>query len=230
MTIWLAILFGMALFQNYLRYGHSEKYDIWNSIVYLCITILFFFPFGLLAIRQMWQLGSVQPSPFWKLISVAIGALIMHYIAGSLLIHLLGFYDSFFEVKFARQYFGREAFFHALALLALVYFISQERNLVKMVSGTMGRKELTLKAQAIQWIEADDHYLKIYAGETQLVKRATLEKMALDLSPDFIRIHRKYLVNRAHIVGREKQQRDKFVVLTSGERLKIGRSYSSLDI
>ncbi|MEP0043981.1 MAG: LytTR family DNA-binding domain-containing protein [Reichenbachiella sp.] len=230
LLIWLAVLFGMALFQNYLRYGHSEKYDVWNSVIYLCITIILFFPFGLLAINRLLNLKAEKSLPLWKIALIAIGTIAMHYISGTVVMHVLGFYDSFFEIKFARQYFGREAFFHLLSLMALTYFVFQRMGNVRMVSGSIGRKELTLQANTISWIEADDHYLKIYAGDFQMVKRATLEKMTEELRPDFIRIHRRYLVNRKQIVGKEKQQRDEFVVLASGQRLKVGRSYAPLEI
>ncbi|MFY0602186.1 MAG: LytTR family transcriptional regulator [Cyclobacteriaceae bacterium] len=230
LLVWLVALFFIALFQNYLRYGGLDKYNVWNSGIYFTVTILLFFPFGILAIRQMRQLKATQTSSLWKFVLIALGSILIHYVTGTIIIHLLGFYDSFFEIKFARQYFGRDVFFHALSLAAIIYFVLQEQSNIKMVTGSIGRKELTLQAQMISWIEADDHYLKIYAGDTQMVKRATLERMAQDLTPDFIRIHRRYLVNRNQIVGKEKQLRNEFVVLASGERLKVGRSYSPLEI
>ncbi len=228
--VWLIILFGIALIQNYLRYGHSESYDLLNVVTYLCVTVLLFFPFGLASIILMSRIVLKHSFSVWQFIMVAVGAFFLHYLVGTIIIHLLGFYDSFFEVRFAKQYFGREAFFHALTLAAFSYVISQKRTQGKMISGTIGRKSLMLQADKVYWIESDDHYLKIHAEQTQLIKRATLEKMASDLSPDFIRIHRRYIVNRNFVIGKEKQHRDEFVILASGEKLKVGRSYSPLSL
>ena len=97
-----------------------------------------------------------------------------------------------------------------------------------MISGMVGRKEITVPASRIKWIESDDHYLKIYTKEYTLIKRATLENMAIDLQPEFIRIHRKFLVNKKAILSTERSQRDEFVVLNSGEKLKVGRTYNPI--
>ncbi len=94
---------------------------------------------------------------------------------------------------------------------------------------SQGRKKITVPTELITWIEADDHYLKIHCSEGMLVKRSTLEKMTAELNPDFARIHRKYAVNKKRVVGKEKLNRDEFLILSTGERLKVGRSYQPLD-
>lgn len=99
-----------------------------------------------------------------------------------------------------------------------------------MISANQGRKEVTIKTDLIEWIEADDHYLKIHLANQSLIKRTTLEKMAEELQPEFVRIHRKYLVNKNEIVGKEKAGRDEYVVMKTGAKVKVGRSYQPLDV
>ncbi len=146
--------------------------------------------------------------------------------------YTLGFFDDFFNIQYARQYFGREALFHILLVVgACVYiYFTYQKKVGKLVKGSIGRKSVTIPSEMIRWIEADDHYLKLYTDDSQLVKRSTLEKMADELEPDFIRIHRKYLVNRHHIIGKEREQRDEFLLMKGGQRLKVGRSYQPFDI
>lgn len=53
----------------------------------------------------------------------------------------------------------------------------------------------------IRWVEADDYYCKVHvAGKTFLVSK-TLKKFSEDLAvrPEFVRVHRSYMVNVQHV-------------------------------
>ena len=144
----------------------------------------------------------------------------------------LQFRVDFFNIKYARQYFGREALFHLILVIgACTYiFYTYRKKTSKMIEGSVGRKSVTLQSSLIRYIEADDHYLKLYTEDAQLVKRSTMDKMCSELKPEFTRIHRKYLVNNRFIIGKERKQRDEYVLLEGGERLKVCRTYQPIDI
>ena len=135
--------------------------------------------------------------------------------------------------SYARYYFGREVLVHLLMLIGTAFFIRHRKgnnSSTKTVLGTLGRRKIEVSSESIYWIEADDHYLRLHCEDFELITRSTLEKMTSELAPDFVRIHRKYLVNRKVIVAKERLQRDEYVVLSSGEKLKVGRSFTPVTL
>ena len=227
------VMFWVALIQNMIRYGVHYSYNPWSSALYLSIALLAFVPFLIPLLVGIELVYKRAPTHYWLWVSAfGLTFLIAYYAFSSIAIHLVGFYEDFFSTQYLRQYFGREALFHSFTIIGTAIYIKFRKPSTepKIISGTLGRKEVTIKAELVHWIEADDHYLKIHTDPSPLVKRSTLEKMAEELKPDFIRIHRKYLVNKDKIVGKERLQRDEFVILSTGEKLKVGRSYSPLDI
>lgn len=232
-ALFLAVIFVIAMIQNVIRYGMSETYSPWRSITYLLISLVLFLAF-LPTILQIARQSLASYPRYYGLCATAITivSILAFYLCSGLLMYTLGFFDDFFNIQYARQYFGREALFHILLVVgACVYiYFTYQKKVGKLVKGSIGRKSVTIPSEMIRWIEADDHYLKLYTDDSQLVKRSTLEKMADELEPDFIRIHRKYLVNRHHIIGKEREQRDEFLLMKGGQRLKVGRSYQPFDI
>ncbi len=84
-----------------------------------------------------------------------------------------------------------------------------------------------VKTDEIQWIEAAGDYMCIHADDCVHVLRSTLKELEQQLNPDiFQRIHRSTIVNLSlvkkvcsHINS------EYFLVLNSGARLKMSRSY-----
>jgi hypothetical protein len=232
-ALFLAIVFLIAMVQNVIRYGMSDTYNPLRSITYLMISLVLFIGF-LPTILQVARYALDRSSRYFAVsaIAITITSILCFYVISATLMYVLGFFDGFFSINYARQYFGREALFHILLVIGTcgyVYYTYQKKS-EKLVKGSVGRKSVTIPAQMIRWIEADDHYLKLYTEDSQLIKRSTLEKMADELEPDFVRIHRKYLVNTHHIQGKEKEQRDECLLLSCGNRLKVGRSYQPFNI
>jgi two-component system LytT family response regulator len=84
-----------------------------------------------------------------------------------------------------------------------------------------------LKADAIDWIEADGDYACLHAGgATHLVHRS-LTDLARQLDPNhFARIHRSVIVNLDHV--RElhtRDYRDYEVLMRDGARVRLSRTY-----
>lgn len=53
----------------------------------------------------------------------------------------------------------------------------------------------------IRWVEADDYYCRIYTEGKAFLVSKTLKKFSEDLAvrPEFVRVHRSYIVNIEHI-------------------------------
>ena len=230
-TLSLLVVFAISLVQNIIRYGIHESYNPWKSVLYLGISLLLFLPFLPGVLHWSRILASHRPTYFWVgttgLVMLSIG---LFYVLSSILIHLAGFYDGLFATRYARQYFGREALYHLLVLTGIVVYVrltsdEEEASPTKVVSGIKGQREVTIKADQVYWVETDDHYLRLHCETGLLLKRYTMEKMAKDLDPEFLRIHRKYLVNRRCIVGIEKEQRKEYVLLQDGQKLRVGKAY-----
>lgn len=96
----------------------------------------------------------------------------------------------------------------------------------RMEVKTSGRVVI-LKVTEIDWVDAAGNYVKIHAGPETLTLRETMGGIEKRLDPNlFMRIHRSTIVNIERI--RELQQQfhgDYVVVLKSGQRLTLSRSY-----
>lgn len=79
---------------------------------------------------------------------------------------------------------------------------------------------------AIEYIEAQDDYIAIYAAGRCYLKTQRLRDIEARLDPKvFIRVHRSYLINLQHLRALERQGRDGHAVrLASGVRLPVSRA------
>lgn len=88
-------------------------------------------------------------------------------------------------------------------------------------------KMLFLEAKDIQWIEADDNYVKFHTLSGEHLVRETLLSVEKRLNPSaFVRISRSYIVNISRI--REIQplfHGDSVMILKDGTRLNASRRY-----
>jgi two-component system LytT family response regulator len=99
---------------------------------------------------------------------------------------------------------------------------ANERILVKS-SGEI----FFLKAEEIDWIEAEGDYMKFHVGGKAHLMRETMARLEAKLDPKrFIRIHRSTIVN----VDRMRKLSPSFageyaVILQDGTKLKLSRGY-----
>jgi len=232
----LFVFFAFALIQNYIRYGYGASYDITRTIKYLLSTVLLFIPFLPFILYAYKKTKNKNPSYYWPRVFLSIPFLLfIFFLLSNSAMYLFGFFDSIPSSKYAKQYFGREALFHSIIMVACGLYIQYGNREVKVarhkiITAYLGKKEMSIQSKDIDWVEVDDHYLKIHVNGKTLIKRASLEKFTDLLKPDFVRIHRKYLVNKARIIGKEKNQRDEYILLANDQKLKIGRSYSPFKI
>lgn len=88
-------------------------------------------------------------------------------------------------------------------------------------------ESLSAIAASIDWVGAADNYVELHvAGRTQM-RRMTMRQAEQILAPyGFIRIHRRFLVNRARIenLGRD---RERMIRLADGGELPVGRAFAA---
>jgi len=79
----------------------------------------------------------------------------------------------------------------------------------------------------VDWIEADGNYVRLHVGSASHMIRETIMAVERALPPStFARIHRSAIVNLDRIAEmRQWSSGDYIVVLTTGARLKLSRTY-----
>ncbi|HFA50331.1 MAG TPA: response regulator transcription factor [Bacteroidetes bacterium] len=108
----------------------------------------------------------------------------------------------------SKPYRGRDLK-HAIEL-ALSHFIKKESTAEPADNAYLLNDRLFIKVKQrmqrlffkdILWIEADDYYCKIITREKEILVTKTLKKFSEDISakPEFLRVHRSYIVNLSHI-------------------------------
>lgn len=90
-----------------------------------------------------------------------------------------------------------------------------------------GGRTLVIPFADIEWIEAEDYYVRIHAGARRPLVRRTLQSLASTLDASrFVRVHRSAIVNLDHV--REVQpvaSGDQQILLTSGASVRLSRNF-----
>jgi len=86
-----------------------------------------------------------------------------------------------------------------------------------------------LRTDDIDWIQSSGNYVRLHVGQDVHTIRRTMQELQSSLDPQrFLRIHRNAIVNLDHILEFQTQNRSAmYVVLRSGSRLPLSRSYRS---
>lgn len=88
-------------------------------------------------------------------------------------------------------------------------------------------ESLSAMAGSIDWVGAADNYIELHIAGRTLMRRMTMRQAERILAPHgFIRIHRRFLVNRARIenLGRD---RERMIRLADGDELPVGRAFAA---
>ena len=86
---------------------------------------------------------------------------------------------------------------------------------------------LFLPVNDIQWIGAEENYVRIRTGIEAHLLRETMARLETRLDPQvFLRVHRSAIVNLQYVKEvKTEAEGDSTVVLLSGETVKMSRSY-----
>lgn len=110
---------------------------------------------------------------------------------------------------------------------ALMVGIRKERPWLDRLLVRQGDRHLLLRTSALQWIEAEDNYVRLHAEGTSFLLRQTMAGILARLDPNqFRRIHRSAIVNLDSI--KELQpwtSGDHLVIMRDGTKLTLSRTY-----
>jgi two-component system LytT family response regulator len=115
---------------------------------------------------------------------------------------------------------------HSGRLIALLEELQNKDRWHRIAVREPGRT-FFLKAQAIDWVEAEGNYMRLHAGTKSYLVRETMTEMAARLGTDkFLRISRSTLLN----IERVKEWQplfhgDSVLILEDGTRLTVSRVY-----
>jgi two-component system LytT family response regulator len=89
-----------------------------------------------------------------------------------------------------------------------------------------GRRTLVLPLAEIEWIEAEDYYVRIHAGARRPLVRRSLHSLSTELEPaGFARVHRSATVNLDHVREiRTAPSGDQEVVLSNSAVVRLSRT------
>jgi two-component system LytT family response regulator len=110
---------------------------------------------------------------------------------------------------------------------ALLAGLRQERPWVDRLLVKQGDRHLLVRTAALQWIEAEDNYVRLHVEGTSHLLRQTMAGLLARLDPaQFRRIHRSAIVNLDCI--REFQPwsgGDHLVIMKDGTKLTLSRTF-----
>ncbi|HUB89292.1 MAG TPA: LytTR family DNA-binding domain-containing protein [Dyella sp.] len=116
---------------------------------------------------------------------------------------------------------------HGYGLMQHAGAVAGDGGYAKRISVQLGERTIVIPAADIDWIRADDNYVRIHANGATYLHRETLRALYTSLDPGhFLRIHRSIVVNMNRI--REVHtlfQGHAEVVLHDGTRLDLSRRF-----
>lgn len=111
--------------------------------------------------------------------------------------------------------------------VTLLLIAVARQSVISPLPSTRDTASLASLAKTIEYVAAADNYIELHLGGRVVLRRVTLTEAAAALKHQgFVRIHRRYLVNRdqidsVHLNGRGK------VRLRTGAELPVGRAFAS---
>jgi two-component system LytT family response regulator len=94
-----------------------------------------------------------------------------------------------------------------------------------------GNKITIIPASDIEYLQADDDYVRIHTSYGEFLKNKTMQYFAQSMDPkQFVRVHRSYIIQIAMITRLAPYEKDSFVaVLKSGMKIPVSKTgYSKL--
>jgi two-component system, LytTR family, response regulator len=88
-------------------------------------------------------------------------------------------------------------------------------------------REYKVPVDELVYLRAEGNYLHLQTGDRHHLHRMTMNAVESELDPTrFLRIHRSYMVNHAHVRNTRYSGNNEFVfTMSNGERIVSGRSY-----
>lgn len=119
------------------------------------------------------------------------------------------------------------AAFLTLAVLVFMYVV-RFRKLPGTVPEEQTAADTARPIEIPNYMESEDHYLKIVCDNNVELVRANLGEMATKFRSGGFRCHKSYWVAHHAIVERKREGRQVLLVLKDGTEIPVGRSYEKL--
>lgn len=211
--------------QKFFVFGGNEQYQVLRSALY---NFLIFVPFGfwiIPSIKFQERITRIKKRPYTlKIIILTLGLLISYPFVINIILFTIGLSSELLSSSFLTKYFTGVIQVHisVLLLIQLLFYLSEKRHRTQESVSQSKQSDLGLSS-AVLWIESFDHYAKIHYKERTTLERISLKKLEERLPENFIRIHRKYIVN---LEGAGKLYRKKRVLYLeiNGVSLRVSRS------
>jgi len=112
-------------------------------------------------------------------------------------------------------------------LLSVLDAIANPRRYLSRLAIRSGDRTTFLAIDEVEWIEADQNYVRVHAGQATHLLHVPMNTIETSLDPErFVRIHRSYVVNLQRIKQLWTLAHGQYVLeLVSGERLQSSRTY-----
>lgn len=135
----------------------------------------------------------------------------------------LGKAKEFVEMRDSKQLAGR------LIDLVQQHVRTQQDHIEELVIKEKGRT-YQVKLKDVMYVRAESNYLVLQTRSRHYLLRMTLNMLESQVDPrQFIRIHRSYMVNMAHVRGTRYSGNNEFAfTMSNGQHLLSGRSYRSV--
>lgn len=113
-------------------------------------------------------------------------------------------------------------------MLIIFRFYKKSQDEVKNIAEKVIKNHIVLKDKTkiyindLLYVKAEDHYIRLFIADNKNhFVRGRLSDLETELPPNFIRIHRSYIINRNYVKSFSGDQ----IQLINGERIPIGRTY-----
>ena len=105
--------------------------------------------------------------------------------------------------------------------------VRKEQPFLERILVRVGERQALLKVSQIQWVEAEDNYVRLHVDGGSHLLRQTMNAMSQKLDPhQFRRIHRSAIVNMDYIKELQPwSSGDYLVIMRDGTRLTLSRTY-----
>lgn len=112
-------------------------------------------------------------------------------------------------------------------LMKLLESLKPEKQYLERIVIKTNDRMYMVKTTDIDWIEADDNYVRIHTGDKSHLLRQTMKNMEDTLDPNlFLRIHRSVIVNMDRIKEIQQWFNNEYsVLLKDGTELTMSRGY-----
>lgn len=115
-----------------------------------------------------------------------------------------------------------------LVVLIIFRFYKKSQDEVKNIAEKVIKNHIVLKDKTkiyindLLYVKAEDHYIRLFIADNKNhFVRGRLSDLETELPPNFIRIHRSYIINRNYVKSFSGDQ----IQLINGERIPIGRTF-----